>query len=186
MKKIVLVLAILGTASGAFARGGGSSGWLLGASLNLTGSTSDDGTTKTNSSATGYDVKFGQVMGSGLYWGLFYTGSSGSTDPGTGSISSSSSGYGVSLGYFNSGWYGVLNYLLSHENTVGTTKDTKGTGYGVELGYMIPMSGSFSLLVGAEYNYVNYKEQDIGAGPVAADIKVTSTTFPKVTFGWMF
>lgn len=177
MKHIVLTLAILVGASSAHAKG--SSGWLLGLNLDYS-ATKVEGAVPIDSNSTGTNLKFGQITGSGLYWGLVYLMSSGSGG-------TSSSGYGASVGYFNNGWYGMFNYLLSHENkTSGTTTLKNATGMGVEIGYMLSASGSFNVMLSMNYNTINYKKLDTSGTLTDVDEKYTLTSFPSVTFAWVF
>ncbi len=176
MKHIVLTLAILVSASAAQAKG--QTGWLLA----VTGGTMYTSTevspaAPSTSSRTVMDLKFGQIMSSGLYWGLVYNSDFVGTD-------NKGTGYGASLGFFSNGWFGIAHYLLSHErSTSATAKWTNGTGLNAEVGYMFNPSGSFNVGVGFNYSSINYKKDE---NDLDVDVKLNDTIMPALTLGWVF
>lgn len=176
MKKLLLLLFVLGLSTEALARGGGS-----GVMLNVNAymynytSKSDPGST-TDGSSSIYDVKLGYLSNS-LYYGILVT--SRNEDPlGTGS--STGSATGASLGYFfGEGFFITGHYIFSA--TLGDDAK-KGTGLQFDFGYLANVSSNFQ--VGVELTRRDIKYAEVG-GSTDVTYQLTET-FPMLTFGFIF
>lgn len=177
MKNMFFVLSIFlmtsAAASFAQARGGGS-GVMLTANAFMYNATVDNGTTKTDSKSSIYDLKLGYLSGSGLYLGGIYS-LRHSESP-----SQDGRALGGSVGYFGaSGFFVKGHYIASAE-----WEDYKeGTGIQADFGYITNVTGSFVVGVELTYREIEYKKNDLIPG---FDKLKFSETFPMLTVGFVF
>lgn len=180
MKKLLLLLFVLGLSTEALARGGGGSGVLLNVNAFMynetykyEGSVSAEGDGDTSI----YDLKLGYLSNS-WYVGALMT--SRNEDP-TGTGSSTGSATGISGGYF----FGEGFFLMAHYIFSATEGDDykKGTGLQFDFGYLANVSSNFQVGVELTRRSITYKENDTDSN---FDSYVHTETFPMLTFGFIF
>ncbi|HRO68225.1 MAG TPA: hypothetical protein PL182_11720 [Pseudobdellovibrionaceae bacterium] len=189
MKKVMILAALMmavGSSAYAQRRGSGGNGVYLGigAMYDNTKVTADMGGTETESKMTQItlDGDLGYVFSSGLYLGAAYI--STSSDDGTNKPKDSA--LGVGLGYMKNGFIGKLSYYLSGQTESGTEKGTEGTGLGVDVGYLFPVSSSFNMGASLAYRDIKYKKIE-SSGVEVPDASVKSSTLsPRLLFAFTF
>jgi hypothetical protein len=178
MKHLVLAFAIIAASSSVFAAG--KEGWLVGVSYRDSQWSDDESPFSTHQS--NMDVRIGYVMGNGIYLGAYYASQSSDN-----ALLGGGGGMGASLGYSWNNWYANAHFLLS-ANRVNEDFDITDTGTGtdIEVGYMVPISGSFNLGISVMHAQRKYDKRDFAGVESDIDVKTIGTTWPNVTFVWMF
>ncbi|MBY0316716.1 MAG: autotransporter outer membrane beta-barrel domain-containing protein [Bdellovibrionales bacterium] len=152
----------------------------------------DETTNKNNaaddseSKRTMFDIKLAYLHYSGLYLGGIYT---------TGKIGDDkTSGVGPTLGYSHySGFYALFSYYLMSKyevdpNTSGLTyrELSDGMGAQVDIGWVFPLTSTFSIGPQISYRSINYKKAEDGAG-LEFDSDITKSSIsPYVSLWFQF
>lgn len=195
LRFVLTISAVVLVSNSSFARSSSGDGVLL--SLNPYFATSSDNestegsvsTTATEATAILMDVNIGYQMGNGLYLGLLYMSDSMEVKAGS-TTKSTASGFGPSVGFMKNGWFGHFHYILSSESDSDTStsaKWTKGTGMQVDVGYLMPISGPFSIGVELAYRSLEYGTFQDNAGTESTANKLKSSGIkPKIRFTFIF
>ncbi len=126
----------------------------------------EDSGTQTKSKQTDLDLKITRVVKAWSYGAIYVTNSS---DP----AQSSRTSYGLSGGYFSDkDFYINFHYFLSSKYNLGPgAQYSKGTGYGIDLGFLTKITSSF--LAGLMLSQRNYSYTEVSAGGVSASTSAT-------------
>jgi hypothetical protein len=158
-------------------------GIYLGLHLNYQTSKTETNGSGGESKTTTADLLLGMQQASGLYLGGIYT-TVGDDFTITGSTTNQrSTGLGVSVGYVPNEFMFIGHYFLTgtYDNAAGPWD--RGTGLGLDVGYLFPISGSFHLGGAMVYRSIEYK----GANNATSGqtLKVTSLS-PRLLFSFLF
>lgn len=152
----------------------------------------DETTNKNNSTEdseskrTMFDIKLAYLHYSGLYLGGLYT---------TGKIGDDKvTGLGPTLGYSHySGFYALFSYFLISKyevdpNTSGLSYRELNDGMGaqVDVGWVFPLTASFSIGPQLTYRSINYKKAENASG-VEFDADITKSSIsPYISLWFQF
>ena len=189
MKRMMILAALfmaVGTSAYAQRRGGGGGGIYLGigAMYDSTKATLDasTGDLEGKSTKTTLDADLGYVFSSGLYLGAAYISSSNDT----GASKPKDSAMGVGIGYMKNGFVGKLTYFLSGTVEDGNLEGSEGKGLGADIGYLFPVSSSFSLGASIAYRDIKYDKIEINGAEVADATLKSNTVSPRLLFAFTF
>lgn len=124
-----------------------------------------------------YDLKIGYLMDN-LYLGFIHdskTVTSNSSDD-------KRTGNGLTVGYHNKGWFADFSYFLTMDREWGSTKLSKGTGMGFDVGYNAMLGSAF--FAGAQLSYKKITYEEVNS--VSQTNKETSELYPMINLGVMF
>jgi hypothetical protein len=191
MKKTLISLLVVATvafSSISYAKGDG--GTFLGLTLDLgnskvTQKVNNGTTSETTTESLAYDIQSGYVFPMGLYLGLVYEASSTSVKTPTES-KTTDGGTGVSLGYRRGGFLLDAHYFLSFENKSGTSSWSKGSGIGVDIGYMYNLSGGFYLGTKLAYRSIEMTELKVSNTTTPNSNLKYNTLSPQIFLAFMF
>jgi hypothetical protein len=138
------------------------------------------GNTKANN--TYYDLKLG-YLNKKIYVGGIYSvhtqESGGSQDPKRDLM-------GATLGYHNDGWYLDASYFFGGNYDTSTIDYRKASGFGIDLGYDVKVTGNVYLGLKGSYKSYTFKEYEQNSNTVVADNKVKSEMYPMIVLGIIF
>jgi hypothetical protein len=160
-----------------------SGGWSIGLEPWYSTSTSDTGTTSTNTT-TYLDPGFAYTFSSGLMLGFLYQYEASTASSPTGSGTVSTTGYGPSVGYSNNGWLLNAVYLVNSTIDSSPTK-RKGSGFWLEAGHDWMFSGNFYGGVMLQYRSMSYPTITTSGVDSSVTYKFTSLA-PGFRLGFMF
>ncbi len=135
---------------------------------------------ETKSKQTDMELKVNRIEKQWSYGAIYATNSN---DP----SQTNRTSYGLSGGYYSDkDFYVNVHYFLSSKYKLDpVTEYSKGTGFGVDLGFLVKITSSF--LAGFELTHRNYTYSEISRGGLAAPISATHTELiPMVTFAVAF
>ena len=193
MQKLGLFIAVLMLGFGASAMSSyasyGSDGnlWRFGWSIlrddhttNYSGQASQDSLTQHVSSKLGYEWSNGFYFGALYESSSMYQNASGTPTP------ESRVSYGPSIGYFNSGFFGLGSYFLStNDNLPNGTSFSGGSGYEFELGYDYNVTSNFYIGISLIYNSFSWNQLNAGGSTISQNNAQTDT-YPALGIGFQF
>ena len=153
---------------------------LLSLNMMMIDRTYTDRGVESKSKQTDMDIKVTRIEKQWSYGGIFSTNTN---DP----SQSNRTSYGLSGGYYSDkDFYINLHYFLSSKYKLDpVTEYTKGTGFGIDLGFLVKITSSF--LAGIEITHRNYNYTEITQGGVATPASATHTELiPMFTFAVAF
>lgn len=186
--KILMTVASLLMAFGstAYAQRGGGQGVHLGLGLSM-------GSNKTTVSVSGVeaesessetitDLDLGYKWASGLYLGFAYAGSGGKS----GDDNNSSAMMGLGLGYISGAFFARLGYYLTGTLKDGDNSWSEGSGIGFDIGYLFPVTSSFSLGGSLAHRGLEFKKlEDGGVERENSSLKLTAMS-PRLLLAFSF
>jgi hypothetical protein len=139
----------------------------------------------TSSNTLTSDVLFGYNFGS-FYLGAILE-SQGTTNKSGSNPSGSAAG--ASLGFFSGPFVFMAHYFAQATYKTGDSAGSNygsGSGFGADVGFMVPMTSNFVMGANLAYRSLTYKMYDNGTTEFTDISNAVSTIEPRLTFGFIF
>ncbi len=140
----------------------------------------DNNGVKSKSKETDTDLRLMRIEKNWAYGGIYSISSNDSSD-------SNRTSYGISGGYFSDkDFYIAAHYFLSSKYKAGGGVEySKGTGYGIDLGFLTKITTSFYAGLVFIHRSYSYSEQNSSAGSSSVSVSHREL-IPMFTFGVVF
>ena len=168
IKRATLVLSLVFLSNTAL------SAFVLSPSISYSEREVEENNTNVESKLTTIDFRIGYTLDFGLYFGGLYS----LQDENLFGQESSDSYAGLSVGYEFMNWFLVGTYYLYGEKDLNTggVKYSGGTGYQLDLTYMVPITDMLFLGPQISYFVVDFKDQQVNGVSSTADYEVEGIT----------
>ena len=155
---------------------------VLAPSLSYYAKTEQENGTDTERKLTEMSVKLGYIFDFNLYIGALYNLSDEEF-----ATSSSDYNIGLSAGYVRWNFYLLAHYILDAQKDLGTggVKYGEGTGYQIDLGYILPVTENFSLGPQISKREIKYGRRDVQNLSVGTD-RLDAYWLPYMTLWFHF